>query len=77
MTLSGHVKNGRIELDAPVALPEGARVQIELTPPVPPPDDGDDARLAQTLLKYAGKAVGLPPDAARDHDHYLYGTAKK
>jgi len=28
MTLLGHIKNGRIELDQPLALPEGAKVQI-------------------------------------------------
>jgi hypothetical protein len=77
MTLLGHVKNGRIELDTPVALPEGATVQIEVTVPPPPLNDADDKSLAQMLLKYAGKAVGLPPDAARNHDHYLYGTPKK
>jgi hypothetical protein len=77
MTLLGHVKNGRIELDTPVALPEGAIVQIEVTVPAPSPKDVEDTSLAQMLLKYAGKAVGLPPDAARNHDHYLYGTPKK
>ena len=27
-------------------------------------------------MKYAGKAVGLPDDAAVNHDHYLYGAVK-
>lgn len=30
MTLRGHVKNGQIMLDEPVALPEGADVKIEI-----------------------------------------------
>jgi len=77
MTLLGHVKNGRIELDTPVSLPEGAKVEIELTVPAPAADEAEDVSLAQMLLKYAGKATGLPPDAARNHDHYLYGTPKK
>ena len=77
MTLLGHVKNGRIELDTPVLLPEGAKVQIELSLPAPAADEGEDARLARMLLNYAGKATGLPPDAARNLDHYLYGTPKK
>jgi hypothetical protein len=32
MTLLGSVKNGRIELDSPCALPDGTRVQVELHP---------------------------------------------
>jgi ribosomal protein L18 len=32
---------------------------------------------ASVLLKYAGKAAGLPSDASRNHDHYLYGTPKR
>ena len=39
--------------------------------------DENGQTLGQKLLKYAGKAVGLPPDAARNHDHYLYGTPKR
>jgi hypothetical protein len=27
--------------------------------------------------RFAGKAEGLPPDLAENHDHYLYGTPKK
>ncbi len=77
MTLQGHVKDGRIELDAPIPLPEGASVRIEIGVSATSSRDEDDASLARTLLKYAGKAVGLPPDAARNPDHYLYGTPKK
>jgi hypothetical protein len=29
------------------------------------------------LLKLAGKAKGLPADAARNLDHYLYGRPKR
>ena len=29
------------------------------------------------LLEFAGKAEGLPPDLAENHDHYLYGTPKR
>lgn len=79
MVLAGHVKNGAVIFDQPVVLPEGLRVSVEV------PETGGPASSAaepaetpgQRLLKYAGKAVGLPPDAARNHDHYLYGTAKR
>ena len=29
------------------------------------------------LGKWAGKADGLPPDLAENHDHYLHGAPKK
>lgn len=29
------------------------------------------------LSKWAGKAEGLPPDLAENHDHYLHGAPKK
>lgn len=42
MVLMGHVRNGKIVADDPVALPEGASVRIEVvvgntTPPQPQP----------------------------------------
>jgi predicted DNA-binding antitoxin AbrB/MazE fold protein len=77
--LRGHVENGMVVLDDPVKLPEGTKVRVDLI------DDEQKASLSndqepslgQKLLKFAGKAEGLPPDFARNHDHYLYGTPKK
>ena len=77
MVVCGHVKNGMVVFDQPVALPEGLPVRVEVSE-----NDTQSASTGvpeetagQRLLKYAGKAVGLPSDAARNHDHYLYGTA--
>lgn len=77
MTYKGHVENGVIVLDEPAELPDGASVRIEVcvasekteTEPIP--------TLAETLAPFIGKAVGLPLDAAENHDHYLYGIPKK
>jgi len=33
--------------------------------------------LGEELMKFAGKAKGLPRDLARNHDHYLNGTPKQ
>lgn len=33
--------------------------------------------LGQRLMKFAGRAAGLPSDLARNHDHYLYGAPRK
>jgi hypothetical protein len=39
--------------------------------------DQQGQTLGQKLMKYAGRAVGLPEDAALNHDHYLYGAPKR
>jgi hypothetical protein len=71
MTLEGHVLNGTIVLQPPTTLPEGARVRVEiLTAEAPEPS------LFDRLGDLAGKAANLPPDAAEQHDHYLYGAPK-
>jgi hypothetical protein len=31
----------------------------------------------ETLHSFAGKAKGLPPDMAANHDHYLHGLPKR
>ena len=33
--------------------------------------------LGELLLKFAGIADDLPPDMAKNHDHYLYGALKR
>jgi hypothetical protein len=62
-----------------VALPEGLEVQVEVPIEMAgePLLDESGQTLGQKLLKYAGKAAGLPVDAASNHDHYLYGTPKQ
>jgi hypothetical protein len=70
MTYKGHIKNGSVVLDKPVALPDGAEVTVDLTPvssPVP---------LTESLRNVIGKAAGLPPDASTQKRHYLYGHPK-
>ncbi len=78
MTVLGKIRGGRIELDEPASLPEGASVRIEVidgaqTPVV----DAQGRTLGEKLLSYAGAVPDAPADLARQHDHYLHGTAKK
>src|SRR5258706_3940644 len=70
MTYKGHIKNGWVVLDEPVALPDGAEVTVDLIPaqPIVP--------LAELLKDVIGKATGLPPDASSQKRHYLYGHPK-
>ena len=79
MVYRGHVKGGVVVFDSPVTLPDGAEVRVELLPSAAegPPLDEEGRTLGQKLMKYAGRAVGLPEDAAGQHDHYLYGTPKR
>ncbi len=65
----GKVANGVVVLEEPEALPEGTVVRVT---PV-----GAESTLGQRLLKFAGTIEGLPPDMARNHDHYIHGTPKK
>ncbi len=59
-------------------LPEGAEVRVELVRPSQSPLlDEQGQTLGQKLMKYAGRAVNLPEDAALNHDHYLHGTPKR
>ena len=36
-----------------------------------------EKNLATWLLKFAGLAKGLPPDMAKNHDHYIHGTPRR
>ena len=79
MTYRGTVKNGVVVVEKAGALPEGAKVRVEV-PEVPvkkKPARKTATRLGKMLLKHAGKAKGLPSDSARNHEHYLYGTSKR
>lgn len=85
MDLEGAIVNGRVEFDTPPGLPDGTRVRVEPIPaetpppatPEPPKPEKPLSPLAERLLALAGKAKGLPPDMAEQHDHYIHGTPKR
>jgi hypothetical protein len=78
MTLLGHIENGVIVLDEAMTLPDGMKVRVEVLP-VSKVQVEDDASptLYEQLLPVVGTLQGLPPDLARNHDHYIHGQAKK
>ena len=76
MSLTGHISGGRIVLDHPVSLPDGTPVRIELVETIPGSVDTRPT-LLERLGDVVGKAAGLPEDAARNVDHYLYGHPKR
>ena len=78
MTYRGHVENGTIRLDDAPTLPEGAQVEVRLLAE-DSSHEGEEAipSVYETLKDFVGKAEGLPPDLAENHDHYLYGLPKR
>ncbi len=74
MTCRGHIKNGMIVLDETVDLPEGAEVQIFVSPDQE--ETNGEQPLEEMLMRYAGVLNNLPPDMARNHDHYAHGKPK-
>jgi len=72
MTYRGRVMKGVIVLDPPVQLPEGAEVEVRA-----PEQPTAQATWAEVFRDVIGQADGLPGDSSVNHDHYLYGTAKK
>lgn len=80
MTFRGKMKNGVVVLNGPNAPPEGAPVSVRMLKPIAsrpvrarkrPMTDYD------RLKPFIGIADDLPSDISVNHDHYLYGTAKR
>lgn len=72
MSFTGTVKNGVVALPAGVMLPDGT--QVELTPLV---SAAEAEKFTDELLRIARTTKNLPPDLAKNHDHYLHGHQKK
>jgi hypothetical protein len=66
MSYRGQIKGGVVVLEGDVHLPEGAMVEVQLV------REGQDPTIWQKLIALAGKAEGLPEDAAENVDHYLH-----
>jgi hypothetical protein len=79
MTISGHVENGQIVLDEPVPLTEGMKVRVELlaTEAEQPPSEEQVPTHYERYKPVIGIVKDLPPDFARNHDHYIHGLPKK
>jgi len=79
MNCRGHVENGVVVLQDPKAFQEGEEVSVR---PVrrkarAPRESAECPTLYEQLKDVIGIAKGLPPDLARNHDHYLHGLPKK
>ncbi len=78
MVYRGHIRNGRVELDGPLPLPEGAEVEITLpTASVVSEEEATAPTLYEQLKDLIGTVPDLPEDLSVNHDHYLYGVPKR
>jgi hypothetical protein len=84
MTIRGHIENGQIVLDDPIALADGIQVRIEVLRAGWAQADnksdssGDQEKSLYDLMQpIVGIVNDLPPDFARNHDHYLHGQPKR
>jgi hypothetical protein len=71
MSFSGHVQNGVVVFDVPVALPEGTPVEVAVR------IGSEPATHFERFREIIGAATGLPEDFAENHDHYIHGTPKR
>ena len=72
-------KSGVVVFESPPPLREGEVVQVQ---PVNQSDTASSGSQSlptwgEVLKDFIGKAPGLPPDMARNHDHYIHGTRKR
>ena len=74
MVYQGIYRNGVVVLKKGAALPDGTEVSVH-APTRSPAGKKRTARLR--VMRHAGTARGLPPDASRNLDHYLYGHPKQ
>jgi hypothetical protein len=82
MTVRGKIRNGRVVLNDPCALPDETEVEVRPAKKRKPTAKAKKPKarprtLLDRLANVIGKATGLPPDASVNHDHYLYGTPKQ
>ena len=78
MCYRGRVQNGVVVLENGAELAEGTIVQVEAVVKSSVPG-GDESipTLYEQLEPLVGSVEGLPPDMAKNHDHYLHGHPKR
>jgi hypothetical protein len=73
---SAHFDGKNICPDEPVSLPQNVPLRITVDAPAPKNNAGGPRDLFDRLESDTGLIDG-PDDWAAEHDHYLYGAAKK
>ena len=77
MIYKGQVKDGVVVLHGEVQLPDGIEVNVEpVESSQPEGPEREIPSLYERLEPFIGAIKGLPPDLAKNHDHYIHGAAK-
>lgn len=71
MSFRAVFRNGKVEFQPGVQIPEGAELVVSVI------DEADVPTLGELFKDVAGKAAGKPADGSLQHDHYIYGTPKR
>lgn len=88
MVYRGHIRNGKVELDESVELPEGVEVELSII------QSGKNGKSLQVENQAEANSIvdkldqiwedapeaewsRLPADLTSNLDHYLYGTPKE
>ena len=69
-------ENGVFKPESPVDLKERTKVHLVIETTAEPTDD-DDPTGWKTAMALKGCIKGAPPDAAENHDQYLYGDPEE
>jgi hypothetical protein len=80
MTVRGKVRNGKVVLEKPLALPNSTEVEVRRVKkqkPAAKKAKTPRRSLTERLRSVVGKAKHLQPDASVNHDHYLYGLPRQ
>jgi hypothetical protein len=77
VTYRGTVKHGVVVLESGVKLDEGTPVEVRAVPVAPGPSPAGSGTISEEMAAVSGTVDGLPADAARNLDHYLYGLPKR
>lgn len=78
-TVTAHYNGSAFIPDEPVEMPEGSEVMVQLISTEKKDSTQPVVGLRQlaALLKKLPPDPDAPSDGAAQHDHYLYGTAKR
>jgi hypothetical protein len=71
MTYRATYRNGAVILQPGVKLAEGAELIVSTV------EDATVPTLGEVFGDVAGQVKGKPSDGSAQHDHYIYGTAKR
>lgn len=78
MAYRGRIKNGVVVFEGAIPLAEGTEVRVDAVSLEESDDDTNQMPSIHERLKpLIGTIKGLPPDASKNLDQYLYGSPEE